>query len=151
MWAPGVRWYGFHKSGKIYIYILFQSKAEVSLKCVSKCKIIIRSKHIFVCLTHTVPANLVLRRCDRFGQHQGHTCTQSHYFAESFQSTLVRKKGSRKKIQISWKMDLCFSLLQYVLNLTNPFSSGSISAGVSLTESDSANLNLENNSLISFK
>ena len=75
-----------------------------------------------VSLTHKLLANLVLRHCDRFCHHLGQTFMQSHNLAKSFKSTLLRKKGSRKKIQNSWKMDSRFCLLQYLVNLKNPFA-----------------------------
>ena len=99
-----------------------------------------------VSLTHKLPANLVLRHCGRFCHHLGQTCMQSHNLAKSFQSTLLRKKGSTKKIRPN-QLENGFTLLF----TTIPFESkefirivesvvDQISAGVSLRESDSAYL-----------
>ena len=101
-----------------------------------------------VSLKHTLLANLVLRRCDRFGQRQGHT--QSHNLAESFQSTLVSKKAPGKNLnQLVKRFSLPFESKESSRKVNSEVDQ--ISAGVSLRESDSGNLNLENNSLISFK
>ena len=103
-----------------------------------------RSKHIFVALVslkHTLLANLVLPRCDRFGQRQGHT--QSHNLAKSFQLTLDRKTAPGKNLnQLVKRFTLLFTTIPFDCKESSrkvDSEVDQISPVVSLRESDSAN------------
>ena len=86
---------------------------------------------------------------------QPRTTIVKYAVAESFQSTLVRRKAPGKKSKSVGKWINASFYYNRLLTLKKPLTGmdsvvDQISAGVSLRESDFANLNLENNSLISF-